>query len=244
LSNAVKFTPPGGSVAVTLVEQDDLFTVTITDTGIGISPHFLPHVFERFRQADGSTTREHGGLGLGLAIVKELTEMHNGSVRATSSGGGQGATFVVSLPRLIGNVTKAVETSAFPGAVRLDGVDVLAVDDNQDALDIMILALTSVGARVRPFTSSSEAVEAFSRARPDIVLCDIAMPGVDGFQVLARIRAAEASNGKVTPVLAVTAFASTDDQERCLRAGFQGHVTKPYDATALIRQIAETLLRS
>jgi hypothetical protein len=244
LSNAVKFTPPGGSVTVTLVEQDDLFTVTITDTGIGISPQFLPHVFERFRQADGSTTREHGGLGLGLAIVKELTEMHSGSVHATSSGGGQGATFVVSLPRLIGSATNAVEPRAFPAAVRLDGVDVLAIDDNQDALDIMSVALTSVGARVRPFTSSAEAVEAFRRARPDIVLCDIAMPGMDGFQVLARIRAADAPNGKRTPVLAVTAFASPDDHERCLRAGFQGHVTKPYDATALIRHIAETLLRS
>jgi CheY-like chemotaxis protein len=227
-----------------VVEGDEGFTVTIADTGIGISSDFLPHVFERFRQADGSTTREHGGLGLGLAIVKELTELHSGTVRAISPGVGRGAAFVVWLPRLIGRLAESSQPSdprPLPGGARLEGVDVLAVDDNQDALDILTSALTAAGARVRTFTSPAEAVDAIRRVRPDIVLCDIAMPGINGFDVLARIRAADATDGKITPVLAVTAYASAEEQDRCLQAGFQGHLSKPYDATELIRRVAENV---
>jgi signal transduction histidine kinase/CheY-like chemotaxis protein len=245
LSNAVKFTPAGGLVKATLVEGDDSFTVTITDTGIGIPAVFLPHVFERFRQADGSTTREHGGLGLGLAIVKELTELHSGSVRAMSDGAGQGASFVVSLPRLIGSVadSESAPSAAIAAGARLEGVDIVAIDDNEDALDILTSALTGAGAQVRPFTSAADAVNAIGRARPDIVLCDIAMPGMDGFEVLSRIRGADATAGGMTPVIAVTAYASAEDHARCLRAGFQAHIAKPYDTIALIQQIAETLAR-
>jgi signal transduction histidine kinase len=245
LSNAVKFTPSGGLVTAAVAENEDSFTVTITDTGIGIPPAFLPHVFERFRQADGSTTREHGGLGLGLAIVKELTELHSGSVRAMSGGAGQGASFVVSLPRLIGSVadSESGASAAIAAGARLDGVDIVAIDDNEDALDILTSVLTSAGAQVRPFTSTVDAVYAVGRARPDIVLCDIAMPGMDGFEVLSRIRGSDATAGGITPVMAVTAYASAEDHERCLRAGFQAHIAKPYNTIELIQQIAETLAR-
>lgn len=245
LSNAIKFTPPGGAVMVVVADRDDGVRVTIVDTGIGISPDFAPHLFERFRQADGSIARQHGGLGLGLAIVKELVELHSGTVHADSPGIGKGSTFEVSLPHPIGPVQHAQpgERGAVLSSARLEGVDVLVIDDSPDAVDVLVSILTSAGATVRGYCSAIDAVEAIHREPPDIVLCDIAMPGMDGFETLRLIRASEPAEASMVPALAVTAYASTLDRDKCLRAGFEGCVTKPFDAADLIHRIAETLER-
>ena len=239
-SNAVKFTPPNGSVTAVVADAGTHFTISVTDTGIGIAPAFLPYVFERFRQADGSPTREHSGLGLGLAIVKDLVELHSGTVRASSAGAGLGATFVVSLPHLVGSADAidAASRDAAPTAARLEGIDTVAIDDDPDALEIVSSALAAAGARVRAFASPQEAVDDIRRAVPQVVLCDLAMPVMDGFGVLARIRRLDAERGTNTPVLAVSAFASASDRQKCLRAGFRDHVAKPYDTAELVRRVA------
>ena len=239
-SNAVKFTPANGTVTAAVTDTGTDFAISVTDTGIGIAPAFLPYVFERFRQADGSPTREHSGLGLGLAIVKELVELHSGTVRAASGGAGLGATFVVSLPHLVGSIDRiaAAPLGAEAARARLDGIDAVAIDDNADALEIVSSALAAAGARVRAFASPQQAVDDIRRAAPQVVLCDLAMPAMDGFGVLAGIRALDAERGSTTPVLAVSAFASASDREKCLRAGFQDHVAKPYDTAELVRRVA------
>jgi CheY-like chemotaxis protein len=242
LSNGVKFTPAGGSVCVDLSEDGDSYALAVSDTGIGISPEFLPHVFERFRQADGSMTREHGGLGLGLAIVKEVTELHAGRVTAAHGPGGVGATFTVVLPRLVGASFDAGVEEVYAGPpVRLDGVSILVIDDNADALEVAAATLTAAGARVRVAGSGPEGIEQMQRGMPDIVLCDLAMPGMDGFAVLKWIQAA--SSRPATPALAVTAYASADHRDVCLRAGFRGHVRKPYRTADLLHQVATILAR-
>jgi signal transduction histidine kinase/CheY-like chemotaxis protein len=239
LSNAVKFTPAHGSVTAVVTDNGSEFAIDVTDTGIGIAATFLPHVFERFRQADGSPTREHSGLGLGLAIVKDLVELHSGTVRASSPGAGLGATFLVSLPHLVGRAEVAdVPLREARPDVRLDGIDVVTIDDNEDALQIVSSALTAAGARVRAFSSPLRALDDIRRAAPHVVLCDIAMPDMDGFGVLARIRAIDAERDTTTPVLAVTAYASAGDREKCARAGFAGHVAKPYDTAELASRVA------
>ena len=244
LSNAVKFTPAGGHVDVRLRGTPGGFSVLVADTGIGIAPSFLPYVFDRFRQADGSSTREHGGLGLGLAIVKELTEQHNGSVRATSPGQGEGATFVVTFPKLIESDAETAPTSRAPAALgTLDDVHVFVIDDNPDALDIVAAALTGVGARVRTAASAARALLEIARERPDVVLCDLAMPTMDGFAVLRHIRELENGREPLLPVIAVTAYASDEYRDRCRRAGFQAHIAKPYDTPELIRTIMLVLAR-
>ncbi len=244
LSNAVKFTSAGGVVSTRLGDEERGYAVSVTDTGMGIAPTFLPHVFERFRQADGSTTREHGGLGLGLAIVKELTELHGGTVRATSPGPGRGATFTITVPRLVGGLSDAASSGDVEDEyARLDGIQVLAVDDNPDALDVLASALSVAGARVRTATSGMQALDQIRRERPSIVLCDLAMPGMDGFDVLRRIRTLDDVRARDVPVLAVTAYASDEYRDRCREAGFQGHVAKPYNTTTLIREIAEVVAR-
>jgi len=246
LSNGVKFTPAGGSVSVSLVERGRAYAIVVADTGIGIPPPFLPHVFERFRQADGSTTREYSGLGLGLAIVKELTELHGGTVTAASAGTGKGSTFTVTLPRLL--ETFAPEETGLPDSVpapRLDGVTVLAVDDNLDALEVLTAALSDAGATVRVAVSGPDALTQFQQATPDVVLCDLAMPGMDGFEVLKQIRRLEADDhGTTTPVLAITAYASAETRDRCLAAGFLGHVAKPYKPGDIVREIASSVTRA
>jgi signal transduction histidine kinase/ActR/RegA family two-component response regulator len=241
LSNAVKFTPSGGMARVRVARADYACQIIVSDTGIGIPPAFLPHVFERFRQADGSTTREHGGLGLGLAIVKELTELHGGTVTAASGGTGHGATFTVMLPRLLAVEAADSPADVTPTLVRLDGVDVLAVDDNPDALDLVTSALSDAGATVRIAASGVEALEQIRRSAPQIVLCDLAMPGMDGFDVLRSIRGLDDPLRRMVPVLAVTAYASDDYRARCLDAGFQGHVAKPYTTSDLVRYVAAAL---
>jgi signal transduction histidine kinase/ActR/RegA family two-component response regulator len=246
LSNAVKFTPSGGAISVSLRQDDGTYSIVVRDTGIGIAPGFLPFVFERFRQADGTTTREYSGLGLGLAIVKELTELHGGAVSAASPGLGQGATFTVTLPRLVGadegisHIFDA-EAAALP---RLDGLTVLAIDDNLDSLEVITSALSDVGARVRIALSGLEALAQFDQERPDVVLCDLAMPGMDGFEVLRQIRRADAAHGRTTPVIALTAYASAEYRARCLAAGFVGHVAKPYLPGEVIREVGVAASRA
>jgi signal transduction histidine kinase len=244
LSNATKFTPSGGTVTVTVRCGDGVVTVSVRDTGSGISPEFLPFVFERFRQADGSMTREQGGLGLGLAIVKDLIELHGGSVSAASAGASTGATFTVTLPSRVMTAEAPdapIDTLPEPS---LHGVRVLAVDDNADALDLLSAVLTAAGAEVTVARDGDDAVQRWSRDPADVLLCDLAMPGVSGFDVLERIRALDAARHRHTPALAISAHASEDQQARSLEAGFLHHVTKPYRPSDLVRLVAGVVIRA
>jgi signal transduction histidine kinase/ActR/RegA family two-component response regulator len=239
LSNAVKFTPAQGVVIARITEEGVAFSLTVSDTGIGISSRFLPHVFERFRQADASTTRGYGGLGLGLAIVKELIEQHGGRVSASSPGPGFGSMFTITLPRFAGVTAELPRQREVADTVpALHGITVLAIDDNADALEIVTRILHGVGAIVQTASSGAEALSYLREREADVVLCDLAMPEMDGFEVLHLIRQLESSAERLTPVFAVSAFASADDRIRCLAAGFSGHVAKPWSASELIRIVA------
>jgi PAS domain S-box-containing protein len=254
LSNAVKFTPAGGRVKVTVERLPAYVRIAVSDTGEGIGPEFLPHVFERFRQGDGSTTRRHGGLGLGLSIVRYLVEAHGGAVHAHSAGLGHGATFTVDLPladpqaqtrfgeaRGAESIARRAATDGggegdVPPA--LVGVRVLVVDDDGDALALLALLLENNGAEVLAVGTASAALEALGRFRPDVIVSDIGMPGGDGFELLKRVRALDRSRGGAVPALALTAYASEVDRERALAAGFHQHLAKPADPQELIASIA------
>jgi CheY-like chemotaxis protein len=239
LSNAIKFTPAGGLVRVRLACANQSYVLSVNDSGAGISPAFVAHVFERFRQADGSTTREQGGLGLGLAIVKELVELHGGTVTAESPGPGRGSTFTIRLPRTVASRPAASDPSAIDDSgPRLDGVRVMVVDDNPDAIEVLGTALETAGAHVRTESAGLSAVSAWQQEPADVLLCDLAMPGIDGFEVLRRIRAIDAAEGRVTSALAVTAYASEDYRIRCINAGFIGHLAKPYNLSDVVRAVA------
>ena len=244
-SNAVKFTGNDGVVSVAVLEAGSAFTITVSDTGIGIPRQFLPHVFERFRQADASTTREHGGLGLGLSIVKELVELHGGTVHATSPGLAQGATFTVTVPRFAERVVAKRTATATKSAptTRLDGITVLAVDDSTDALEVIKATLIDAGAMVELAASGAEALQCMRRARPDVILCDLAMPQMDGFEVLRRVGALDIETGRTTPVFAVSAYASASYKARCRAAGFHGHIAKPFESAELVLAIAAATVR-
>jgi CheY-like chemotaxis protein len=217
----------------------DAYTLTVSDTGVGITPEFLSHVFERFRQADGSTTRQQGGLGLGLAIVKELVELHGGSVKAESPGPDRGSTFTIRLPRSMRARSGPDRTLAsLESGPRIDGVRVMLVDDNADAVEVITVALQRAGAIVHSELSGPAAIGAWERQAADVLLCDLAMPGMDGFEVLRRVRAIDASAGRTTPVLAVTAYASEDYRARCIRAGFAAHLSKPLNINDVVRAVA------
>jgi signal transduction histidine kinase len=238
LSNGVKFTPAGGTVSIQLSGQVGRVQVVVSDTGVGIPTSFLPHVFDRFRQADGSLTREHGGLGLGLAIVKELTELHGGSVAASSEGQDRGARFSLILPELRVEPPEEhpSEETTLPS---LEGVRVCAVDDNDDAVTMIAASLTRAGARVDTFTNPVEALEAWQRQPADVLVCDLAMPHMSGLDLLDRIRRVDSSRGAFTPAVAVSAYASEQHQAESLRSGFQFHLSKPLHQDALVRAVAE-----
>ena len=243
LSNAVKFTPKHGRVDVRVETLESQATLTVSDTGIGVEPDFLPHLFERFRQADASTTRQYGGLGLGLAIVRHMVELHGGTVRAESGGPGRGTTFIVSLPvRAVARVgATSADQSGQPAAggfPALEGLRVLAVDDEPDARELVIAALTPFGVEVRTAESAAEAVRALSAWRPHVLLADIGMPVEDGYSLIRRIRARAPENGGLTPAAALTAYARPDDRARALAAGFQDHVAKPTTPEELARVVA------
>jgi signal transduction histidine kinase len=247
LSNAIKFTPPHGAVDVAIASDHERCRVVVTDTGIGIAPEFLPHVFERFRQHDGSMAREHGGLGLGLAIVKELIELHGGTVAAESAGLGRGASFTVELPRHRGALDSpggdpdALDVGAPPA---LAGVRVLVVDDNDDALALASTALEGAGAHVATARSGDEALRAWRAGASDVLLSDLAMPQMDGFELLRRIREIDRAAGRLTPAIAVTAHASQAQQDQSIRAGFQQHLSKPLTPAAIVAGVAAALERS
>ncbi|MDQ5837718.1 MAG: PAS domain S-box protein [Acidobacteriota bacterium] len=249
LLNAVKFTPIGGEVRVRLEAEGGHARLTVSDTGQGISPHFLPHVFERFRQGDQSTTRTYGGLGLGLSIVRHLVELHGGTVKAESEGEGRGSTFTVELPLLrAAELGLRIEEGAGsldeddatrnPQPAILSGLRVLVVDDDQDALNLIRTMLERTGASVTTVESAAAAWAALEEARHDLLLCDIGMPGEDGYHLIRRVRALESARGLATPAIALTAYAGDADRALALDAGFQLHVPKPVDPADLIAVIA------
>ena len=218
LANAIKFSSQRGHVELVARRADGQVTIRVTDDGQGIAPEFLPHLFEPFRQADGSTTRRHGGLGLGLAIVKQLVQAHGGSVTAESPGLGLGATFVVVLP----------------AQGRLDGVHVLVVDDDEDGRALVAHVLESSGATVATASSAEDGMRAIDARRPDIILSDLSMPEVDGFGFIRRVRALPPERGGRVPAVAVTAHAKGPLTDGLLAAGFQAHLTKPIEPSELV----------
>jgi PAS domain S-box-containing protein len=243
LVNALKFTPAGGRVAVwTDATERSQLRVTVEDTGKGISADFLPHVFERFRQAEGATTRQHGGLGLGLAIVKHLVELHGGTICAASKGEGAGATFSVLLPVRAVSTTPAagarVQHDASPApvgpAARLDGVSILVVDDEPDARDLVATVLKEAGAETREADSASSAIEALDRQVPDVLVSDIGMPREDGYTLLRNLRSRAPDQGGSVPAIALTAFTRREDVDRAMEAGFQLHLAKPVEPADLV----------
>jgi len=246
--NAVKFTPPGGRVDVRAARAGGQVEIVVEDTGLGIAPEVLPYVFDRFRQADSSSTREHGGLGLGLALVKHLVELHGGSVAAHSAGVGQGATFVVMLPLAASDAAGvAAVTAGRPARAvstarsRLDGVGVLVVDDDPQALDVAVALLTTAGAVVRAATSAAEGYAVLRTWRPDVLVSDIGMPDEDGYALIRRVRALHAAEGGRTPAVALTAYGRAQDRELALSAGYTMHVPKPVDPdelTAIVASLA------
>jgi PAS domain S-box-containing protein len=248
LTNAIKFTPGGGRVQVVLERVNSHVEISVEDTGIGIRTDFLPFVFDRFRQADPSTTRRYGGLGLGLSIVKSLVELHGGSVRVKSPGENLGSTFIVSLP------VSHVRTDALPtgdasvadwmGTVelpRLDGVRVLVIDDEADGRMLTARILEAQGAYVACAASGVEALDVLSKERIDIVLSDIGMPDMDGLELIRHIRRLDKSRSGPVPAIALTAYARTEDRQRSLLAGFHMHLSKPIEARELIASISGLL---
>jgi CheY-like chemotaxis protein len=233
-------------VQVRLERINSHVEVNVSDTGIGISMAFLPHVFERFRQADAGSTRERGGLGLGLSIARQLTEMHGGTIEASSGGPGNGATFRVKLPLMIVHpareATPRVEertqgVADFP-AGDLRGLHVLAVDDERDALTLVSEVLQSAGARVTTVSSAQDALNVLDAEVPDVIVADLGMPLVDGYQFIARVRRHPDARVRGVPAAALTAYARSDDRMRALRAGFQIHLAKPIDPAELVTTIA------
>lgn len=242
LSNAVKFTPAGGLVALSVERSGDEVEITVTDTGTGIPPAFLPHVFERFRQAEGGSARKLGGLGLGLSIVRHVVESHRGSVTAASEGLGKGATFTVRLPflrpaREEPHADAALQLQFEPPAV-LAGARVLVVDDEEDTREFVRMLLDRCCARVTVARNATEAFAALQRDRPDVLLSDIAMPEEDGYHLIQKVRALPADRGGRTPAVALTAYARSEDRTRALLAGFQNHVTKPIEPGELLAAVA------
>jgi PAS domain S-box-containing protein len=244
LANAVKFTPAGGTIDVDLVDAgSDGVRIRVSDNGAGIDPDFLSHVFERFRQADGSVSRQHGGLGLGLAIVRHLVELHGGRARAESGGPGKGSTFTVDLPRVESD--RAVPSSRDQQVIGADrpctdalvGCRVLIVDDEQDARELVAMILTAAGATVYMASSVSEALRHLENSWPDVLLADLGMPGADGFALIREVREREAQGRPHLPAAAVTAYAGNRDRELALAAGFDRHVPKPIDAATVMKVV-------
>jgi signal transduction histidine kinase/CheY-like chemotaxis protein len=252
LSNAVKFTPNGGVVGVELAYGDEQATIRVVDSGIGIDPDFLPHVFDRFRQQDASITRQHGGLGLGLAIVRQLVELHGGTIAVDSPGQGAGTTFTLHLP-LAQPAAAAPPGRAGAPEVRaqapehrladLSGLKVLVVDDAPDTLDVLEQILRHSGAQTVLATSAAKALALLEEERPDVIVSDIGMPEVDGFELMRRIRRRGPDAGGAIPAIALTAFTRQDDRSKALQAGFDDYLAKPVEAGALVECIAEVAAR-
>jgi CheY-like chemotaxis protein len=248
LTNAVKFTDKGGKIVLVLERVNSHVELSVTDTGMGIDASFLPHVFDRFSQADASTRRQHGGLGIGLALVKSLIELSGGSVRVKSPGLGQGATFILALP--VRAARQDEQTQRHPAtptyqlapqieATDLSGIQVLVIDDEPDAGELVRVILEGHGASVKVCLSVAAALEQISQSQPDIVICDIGMPHQDGFDFLRQAKQA----GLVRPVVALTAFARAEDRIKAVRAGFRGHLVKPVEPAELLTFVASVVGR-
>ncbi|HSD44663.1 MAG TPA: ATP-binding protein [Burkholderiales bacterium] len=254
LSNAVKFTPRNGRVRIDLERVNSHVEISVADTGIGIRPEFVPHVFERFRQADASSTRRYGGLGLGLAIVKHLVELHGGTVHVTSPGEGRGATFSVHLPLTAVQGRAQRGERVRPGAPvaapfgfkasDLSGVKVVVVDDDADARELIRRVLEDCDAEVLCAATAAEALQRIQTERPDVLVSDIGMPEMDGYQLLRAVRALERDRGGRLPAIALTAFARTEDRTRALRAGFLVHLSKPIEPSELVAIVASVAGRT
>jgi CheY-like chemotaxis protein/anti-sigma regulatory factor (Ser/Thr protein kinase) len=254
LSNAVKFTPAQGTVCVRLARAASHLELRVADSGLGIKPEFLPHVFERFRQADSTTTRRHSGLGLGLAIVRHLVELHGGNVGVESEGEGRGATFIVRLPIRAVRERRARRTPA--GMMGLDGdrvdsvmtdlngVTVLVVDDEADAQALVRTVLQEAGANAVGASAVGDALELLTRFRPDIIVADIGMPGEDGYSLIRQVRNQERSRGDRLPAIALTAYSRAEDRALALESGFDAHLRKPVDTDALLMAIATAVGRA
>ncbi|MBD1901474.1 response regulator [Coleofasciculus sp. FACHB-125] len=261
LTNAIKFTPEGGRVQVYLRGDRSHAEISVRDTGEGISPDFLPYVFDRFRQADNSITRSYTGLGLGLAIVRHLVELHGGTVRAESPGEGQGSTFIVKLPllnsagvkkrteeeeSLCSSQSSALNPQESPPTLwesPLDGLQILVVDDEADARELLKSILEQYGAEAIAVASAEEAIGTIQQSKPDLLISDIGMPNEDGYSLIRLVRALEAEKGQI-PSVALTAYVRVDDQKAALSAGFQSHVAKPIDPTELIAVVASLVGRT
>lgn len=253
LSNAVKFTPPGGAIDVELepiispppgsqpplaIAEPPYVEITVTDTGKGIQPEFLPHVFDYFRQEDGTITRQFGGLGLGLAIVRHLTELHGGTVKVSSPGEGKGATFTVRLPCLI-STEPSLTDSAIAATSNLSNIRVLVVDDELDMRDLAMAVLSEFGATVQTAASAQEALLLLQSFQPNVLICDIGMPDMDGYRLMRQIRSLPADQGGTIPAIALTAYAGELDRQQALAAGFQLHLAKPVEPSELVAEIAQ-----
>jgi CheY-like chemotaxis protein/anti-sigma regulatory factor (Ser/Thr protein kinase) len=253
LSNAIKFTQKGGRVQVRLERVDSNVEITVADNGQGIKPEFLPHVFDRFRQEEGGTGREHGGLGLGLAIVRHLVELHGGTVHADSAGVNQGATFTIMLPgaplRTAGpngkgeaGYDRAAPAKKTPS---ISGARVLLVDDDADGRELVEEMLAQGDAETRTAGSAAAALAILDEWRPDALISDIGMPGEDGYAMIEKLRKRERERGeRRLPAIALTAYARVEDRLRALSAGYQAHVTKPVEMTELLTVIASLLNRT
>ncbi|HZP42623.1 MAG TPA: response regulator [Candidatus Binatia bacterium] len=252
LSNAIKFTPKDGRVHVGLSRTASTVEIAVSDTGRGIDPAFLPHVFEPFRQADSSTTRAHGGLGLGLAIVRHLVELHGGTVRAESAGDGHGAVFAVRLPLATGDARRRRLEESHPQPAddldgedahlpRLDDVRILLVEDEPDARDVLTTILDQAGASVTAVASAPAAFAAMEERVPDVLLSDIGLPGEDGYALIRRVRALPPAAGGSVPAIALTAYARLEDRARALAAGYDAHIPKPIEPRRFLATLGELL---
>jgi len=240
LSNAVKFTPHGGKISLRVEQDETDARVMVKDSGQGIDPEFLPRVFDRFRQADSSTTRSFGGLGLGLAIVRHLVELHGGTVSAQSDGVCKGATFTATFPLLADRaipVTHAPEVTATDDH-SLDGLRVLLVDDEPEARQIISTVMMRTGAEVTICQSASEALAKLAEWKPDVILSDIAMPDEDGYSFIGKVRSLPRDKGGEIPAAALTAYARDVDRRQALAAGYQVHIAKPIGASQLVNMVA------
>ena len=239
LANAIKFTGRGGSILVRIAHRQDVVTVAVRDTGAGIDPAFLPHVFERFRQQDSSTTRVHGGIGIGLAIARYLVEMHGGTIIAESEGVGRGATFRVELPVMESRMRASAPSSTAGDALPdLDGTYVLVIDDEANTREVVAAMLRRCRAIVAVAASAAEGLARVAEHRPDAIVCDIAMPGEDGYAFIRTLRASGAGAAAI-PVIALTAFGRPDDRTRALESGFDAYLGKPVDPVTLAEAVRE-----
>lgn len=253
LSNAVKFTPREGQVKVTISQIDSSLRISVADSGIGINPEFLPFIFDRFRQADGSTTREHGGLGLGLAIVKHLVGLHQGQIEVESEGHNQGATFTIVLPIALSEIAvpngngdtilyESADVESYESREALHGVRVLVVDDEPDSRDLLTTILTRCGSDVRCSESAAEAMKTFQEWHPDLLVSDIGMPNEDGYSLIRKVRKLKSEGARI-PAVALTAYATDEDRLEALSAGFQIHVSKPIEPETFVTSLVSVLGR-